>query len=53
MNDLVFSSHLQNYLAADPTYRNETNTNVFVVKQGREPDSFKCVFPSFKPWDQV
>lgn len=35
------------YLAKDPTERDENNTLIFTVKQGEEPSSFTCVFPSF------
>jgi gelsolin len=35
------------YIAKDPTDRDEKNTLVFAVKQGEEPSSFTCVFPAF------
>ena len=35
------------YLAKDPTDRDEKNTLIFQVKQGDEPSSFTCIFPSF------
>lgn len=37
------------YLATDPTERDEKNTLIFTIKQGDEPSSFTCVFPSFGP----
>ena len=32
------------YLKADPTHRDATNTLIFTVKDGEEPKSFTCVF---------
>ena len=37
----------QEYLAKDPSHRDENNTLIFTVKQGEEPSSFTCVFPAF------
>jgi len=39
------------YLRSDPTWRDETNTLIFTVKQGNEPSSFTCCFPAFEPFD--
>ena len=33
------------YLDLDPTYRNESNTLIFTIKEGDEPSSFTCIFP--------
>lgn len=42
----------QEYLAKDPTERNEKNTLIFSVKQGEEPSSFTCVFPAFGAFEE-
>ncbi len=45
-------SMAKEYLAKDPTERDESNTLVFCIKQGDEPSSFTCVFPAFNAWPE-
>lgn len=40
------------YLAKDPSHRDENNTLIFTVKQGDEPSSFTCVFPAFGEFEE-
>ena len=35
----------QGYLRTDPTQRNEDNTLIFTIKEGKEPRSFTNLFP--------
>ena len=48
---MSFFIFFQEYLAKDPTERNESNTLIFTVNQGQEPSSFTCVFPAFNPYE--
>lgn len=38
---------LKEYLEKDPTDRNPSNTVIFELKQGHEPGTFTCLFPSW------
>ncbi|XP_059094950.1 gelsolin, cytoplasmic-like isoform X1 [Tigriopus californicus] len=38
---------LKEYVETDPTERSEKSALFFVVKEGEEPSSFTCMFPSF------
>ena len=36
------------YLDKDPTERDQTNSLILTIKEGQEPSSFTCLFPSWK-----
>ena len=36
------------YLDKDPTERDQTNSLILTIKEGQEPSSFTCIFPSWK-----
>lgn len=47
--NLLCVSYIQAYLISDPTDRSEDTTPLIRIHQGKEPRSFKRIFPS---WDE-